>query len=142
MDKYNDRYLGPKQIKLTQPAGETRRGVPLVKVTFNDNTSEILSSLMLDSEGIVTNGPQDLSTLRSVRLYPLVTKMIQLMHDYNLKINEVQPLQTLIITSINMNIDTASKFLWKMDEELDERTLVQVDSVMAQIQPTLKDVIS
>ena len=140
--KYEDKFLGDKQIKLTQPAGETRNGSKLTDVTFNDGSHQVWADVMLASEGVATPQLSDATTLRMHRMYPVVNRVLEVLLDYNVRYNEVNFLTQLIVASFNSNEEQADKFLWKTDD-LGVRTMVDIDKVLSEIptpKPTLKDV--
>ena len=140
-NNYEDKYLGDKRIKIVEPAGETHTHVPLLKVTFEDKSSAIYSVMMLESEGVVTNGPADLTAYRTARMYELTKHILELMLGYNIEVGEVAYLTQMVVASVNQNLDTAETYQWGV-EYLDKRTMVQVDSVILEKgqRKTLKDV--
>jgi hypothetical protein len=140
MSKYEDKYLGSKRIKIVQDAGKTEGNADLLKITFDDNSSEIWSVLALEAEGVVTPQVSDDSTLMAHKLYPVVNKVLEIARDFNLKLSEFNYLDQLVIASVTENADRANRFLWKVPY-LDHRTMNDLHLVMQQIQPTLKDVI-
>ena len=139
-NQYEDKFLGPKRIKIVQDTGKTAGHVDLLKITFDDGTSESYSALMLAAENVVTPQPTDATALQVARLYPVVNKILEVCRDYILKMSEFNHLTALIIASVNNNFDRADQFLWKT-EYLTERTMNDLEEVMKQI-PTLNDVIS
>lgn len=126
---YEDKYLGEKRIKLSQPAGETRNGSPLVKIVFNDNTSAICAQKMLDSEDVLTNHPSDATKLRGARAFAVTKEILKIFLAYNIEVGEVDFLNRLVATSVNRNLDVAEGFQWSVPY-LNQRTMDQVDRVL------------
>lgn len=140
LNKYQDQFLGDKQIKFVEEAEPSKSGIELMTVVFNDGSREQYSKLMLEQEGVVTPQVQDLTEFRDRRVFPVVKDILKLLRDYNLKVDEVQYLFAKTATSMNVNIDKAEASLWGV-ERLGQQTIVQVDDVLLSAQPTLKDVI-
>lgn len=140
LNKYQDQFLGNKQIKFVEEAAPSKSGVELVTVVFNDGSREQYSKLMLSQEGVVTPQIQDLTEFRDRRVFPVVKDILKLMRDYNLKVDEVQYLSAKVATSINVNIDKAEASFWGV-ERLGQQTIVQVDDMLLSAQPTLNDVL-
>ena len=140
LNKYQDQFLGDKQIKFVKDAEVSKSGVELVTVVFNDGSREQYSKLMLEQEGVVTPQIQDLTEFRDRRVFPIVSDILKLMRGYNIKVEEVDYLLQKTTTSINMNLQKAEASFWGV-ERLGKQTIVQVDDVLLSAQPTLKDVI-
>lgn len=140
LSKYEDQWLGDKQIKFIEKAQPSKSGVELVNVVFNDNSAEQYSKLMLEQEGVVTPQIQDLTEFREKRVLPVVKGILELMRDFNLKIEEVDYTLQKAVTSINMNLNKAETAFWGVDR-LGQQTIVQVDDVLLSEKPTLKEVL-
>lgn len=140
LSKFEDQYLGDKQIKFIEDAEPSKSGIELVTVVFNDGSRQQYSKLMLEQEGVVTPQIQDLSEFRDRRVFPVVKDILKLLRDYNLKVEEVDYLFGKATASININLSKAEASFWGV-ERLGQQTLVQVDDVLLSEKPTLKDVL-
>lgn len=129
LSKYEDQWLGDKQIKFIETAEPSKGGVELVTVVFNDGSREQYSKLMLEQEGVVTPQIQDLTEFRDKRVLPVVREILKLMRDYNIKVEEAQYAVDKTITSVNTNLNEAEASFWGV-ERLGQETLVQVDDVL------------
>ena len=140
MKKYEDKFLGPNRIKFATPAGHTSGGVNLIELTLENNKRETYSALMLEAQNVITPQPQDLSSLRTYRMYPVVTQILEVMRDHNVKLDEISFMVQLVSTSVNENLDRVDKDVWGV-ESLGDRTFVQIDQKMKTIKTTLGDVL-
>src|SRR6266446_5538107 len=129
LSKYEDQYLGDKQIKFVEEAPASKSGVELVTVVFNDNSREQYAKLMLEADGVVTPLIQDLTQFRDRRIFPVVTGFLKLMRDYNLKVEEIDYLFAKTSTSVNMNLQEAEAALWGV-ERVGKHTLVQDEEIL------------
>lgn len=127
--EYQDQFLGDKQIKFVEEAEASKGGVELVTVVFNDGSRVQYAKLMLEAEGVVTPQIQDLTEFREKRVLPVIRDVLKTLRDYNVKIEEVDYLMQKVVTSINMNLQTAEANFWGV-ERLGQQTMVQVDDVL------------
>lgn len=135
LKKYQDQFLGDKQIKFVEEAQASKSGVELVTVIFNDNSREQYSKLMLEQEGVVTPQIQDLTEFREKRVYPVIQGILKLMRDYNVRVEEADYLMNKVVLSVNENLNQAERIFWGVDR-LGQETMVQVDDVLLGQQPT------
>jgi hypothetical protein len=129
LKEYQDQYLGDKQIKFVEEAEPSKSGVEVVTVVFNDGSRQQYATLLLKQDGVVTPQIQDLTLFRDARVLPVVKEVLKLMRDYNLKVEEVDYLMQKVVTSINMNLQTAETNFWGV-ERLGQQTLVQIDDAL------------
>jgi regulator of PEP synthase PpsR (kinase-PPPase family) len=139
LSKYEDQWLGDKQIKFIETAEPSKSGVELVTVVFNDGSREQYAKMMLEQEGVATPQIQDLTEFRDKRVLPAVKDILKLLRDYNVRIDEVDYLMQKAFTSINMNLQEAETVFWGV-KRLGQQTLVQVDDVLLGKKTTLNDV--
>jgi len=120
-------YLGPKEVlAVVKLDNKTPLGNELVEVCYKDGTKEILSKLILEAS--ITNKPTDLTTLRNLRIFPVVKELLNVLLKWNVKINEVEFIVEIVKASINDNMDKASSILWK--KNIYERTTLDVDTIL------------
>jgi hypothetical protein len=129
LSKFEDQWLGDKQIKFIEEREPSKSGVELVSVVFNDGTRQEYSKLMLEQEGVVTPQIQDLTAFRDKRILPIVKEVLKMLLKYNVKIEELDYLMQQAFTSVNMNLQKAEANFWGV-ERLGQQTLVQVDDVL------------
>jgi hypothetical protein len=129
LSKYEDQWLGDKQIKFVEEREPSKGGVELVSVVFNDGSRQEYSKLMLEMEGVVTPQIQDLTEFRDKRVFPAVKEILKTLLTYNLTIDDVQYALTLATTSVNENLNKAECSFWGIDR-LGKETMVQVDDVL------------
>jgi hypothetical protein len=129
LNKYQDQWLGDKQIKFVEDSEASKAGVELVTVVFNDGSREQYSKLMLEQEGVVTPQIQDLTEFRNRRTFPVIKGILTILRDYNLKVEEVDHTMALVVTSVNDNLNQAECLFWGVDT-LGKETLIQVDDVL------------
>ena len=144
---YTNKYLGEKLIKEVTGAGETPSGVSILSVEYADGTKEKVSSLLLDK--IVSEASCDVSALRDKRLNPIVEKVLELLRDWGLKLNELSPLSILLNQSIDYNHQQALNHLWGkyMQKPLSPESvdMLTIDTVLKEIEPeklTFNDIIN
>jgi len=121
-----NKYYGLKKIKGTKWTGDS------VVMEFTDHTFETISKKMFDVT--VTDNASDATKMRELRVHPVAREVLQLLLDWDIKISEVEYLTTLVVESINKNIEEATKGLWDVTN-VEERTMQQVDKVMKKYGP-------
>jgi hypothetical protein len=129
LSKFEDKWLGDKQIKFVEEREPSKGGVELVSVVFNDGSRQEYSKLMLEQEGVVTPQIQDLTEFRDKRILPIVKEVLKMLLKYNVKIEELDYLMQQAFTSVNMNLQKAEAIFWGV-ERLGQQTLVQVDDAL------------
>ena len=139
LSKYEDQWLGDKQVKFIEEAEPSKSGVELVTVVFNDGEREQYSKLMLEQEGVVTPQIQDLTEFRNKRVFPVVKEILKTLLNFNLKMDEIDYTMALAVTSLNENLKKAECSFWGIDR-LGKETLVQIDDVLLGEQQNLKEV--
>lgn len=140
LSKYEDQWLGDKQIKFIESSEPSKSGVELVNVVFNDGSRQQYSKLLIEQEGVVTPQIQDLTEFRDRRVFPVVKDILKLLRDYNVDFGEVDYLLAKVAASLNENRDKAEKGFWGV-ERLDKVSIIQIDNALLSHQPTLKDVL-
>ena|SRR3990167_1630095 len=128
-----DKYIGEKKVSNIVETGEkTSGGIPIVVVYYEDGNKESFSSLMLDV--IVSEESCDLTALREKRLHAVVEKILDVLRDWGVRVNELGYMGTLINQSLAYNQGEALKKLWKAwGAELldpDDVTMITIDNVL------------
>ena len=114
------KYYGPDEVK------DSIVGSEGVTLTLAGGKTIFISKKMFDV--VITDKPVDLTDLRTARLFPVVKEILQLMLDWDVKINEIEYVFTLVTTSFNVNFKQASDIAWGTAE--DERTMRDVESMI------------
>ncbi len=115
-------FIGPKETIGVSKIEDTE----LVKVLYKDGTSEEMTKLMYDN--IVKEESTDLTTERANRVYPIVEEILKVLLKWGVKINEIDYLTTMVITSINQNIGKAEEILWGKEQR--QINLIDADKVL------------
>jgi hypothetical protein len=124
------KYYGPSEVEKTEPV------LPegLVRIWLKDEGDEkksiVISEKMVES--VLTDEPTDLTALRDNRIKPVAKAIMQLMLDWNLRVDEIDYLFALVNASFNQNLMAANGMLWgkQADNSIDERTTSDVDQVL------------
>lgn len=136
MEQYTGKYIGGKKIQEAVLSGEqTPGGVDIIKVTYEDGTVEMFSSLMF--LGLPSDEACDLSALRDKRVQPCVQAVLAGMRDWGIKVGETPYFGALLNQSLNFNVEEATKELWSKymprPLTLDDVDLVTVDLVLKEM---------
>jgi hypothetical protein len=109
------KYIGDKRIKhVERNAVDTVLPVPVVEITYTDETKELLTEKMFHA--IASDGKCDATALRDKRCQTVVQEILRLFSEYNIKISEVQHITTLIVGTLNERLKQASDYLWQSDD--------------------------
>jgi hypothetical protein len=124
-----DQYYGP--FKITE---QNHLGNGFIEVRLEKREDEPTSRLITITEKMakyaITDAPVDLTQLRLNRCTPVAASVIETILDWNLKIDEIEYLFALVITSLNTNMDKAANKLWGSTKE--ERTIKNVEDVIGE----------
>lgn len=124
------KYYGPSEVETTEPV--LPQG--LVKITLKDEGDEkksvVVSEKMLET--VLTDEATDLTTLRDNRIKPVAKAIMQLLLEWNLRVDEIDYTFALVNASFNQNLMAANGMLWgkQADNSIDERTTSDVDQVL------------
>lgn len=128
MKKYIGKYLGPLQIKKVKKVKETTYlGKPKAIITFEDDSEECLPVEMIDAG--VTEKISNWTQLREDRLKPVVSKIITIITDMEVKKSEITYLiGPKMLDSINLAFMMANEKLW--GKIYDNITMRDADDVL------------
>ena len=112
-------YIGEKEIVVVEKIKSKNNDVnsDYVKIIYKEGT-EIMPRIMF--EAIVTNDSTDATDLRNRRMLKVIKEILTTLLKWDIKLSEVNFINSLINASINDNMETASTKLWKKEPE--ERT--------------------
>ena len=97
-----------------------------VKLTFAEEKPIELPKKML--EVVQTNKPIEEGELRDKRLIPIAHQILLTFLEWDIKVEEVNPLLDRVVISVNAFTDEAEVI--KMGNEKSERTLFQIDKIL------------
>lgn len=103
-----------------------------VKVTFRDGTWQVLNREIFDATK--DRKEYDLTTLRDRRMHVVARKVLELLLRYRVRVDEVEYLNTLVVTSLTEHLNNANRLLWAREgekrRELSERDVGDIDSIL------------
>lgn len=120
-------YYGPNEILKQMPLGEKLTRLELKPLKEGDPVKTVEISSLVEKEA-VTEQPIDLTELRNKRVGVAAKAILGQILDHNLKVDELEYLFTLVVTSFNANMDAATDKLWGANRQ--ERTVQMVDNVL------------
>ena len=139
--EYKGQFIGPKKLESAKYTGEkTSSGVEIVKVTYEDESIEYLSSLMF--EETVSKDKCDAGELRDKRVAPIVQGCLRIMRDWGLKSGETPYMSAMLNQSLDFNQKEAmyellSKWMPRPNS-LDELDYITVDRILKRKDEYLK----
>jgi hypothetical protein len=113
-------YYGPDKIKVQEG------NIDETVITLENGTEILLNPRM--AQWVITEKPQDLTSLRDARIDPVKHEIIQSIREWNLKLSEVEFLFSSVILSINELVKRANHKAWGTPEL--ERTLRDADKLV------------
>jgi len=137
-------YIGSKQIKTTENTGEFTPGnIELVRVIFEDGTSELFSDLMYQK--IVSESACDASELREKRVVPVVSVLLAVLREWGIKLSELSYMSALLNQSLDANQKEAINLLWSdwipKPNNPDEVDLIAIDRILKNKQQIVDEAI-
>ena len=106
MNDYKGKFIGEKKIaSVIQTEDKTSGGFHLMKVSYEDESIEYISSLMF--EKVVAEKRCDETELRDKRVLPIVEEIQKLVRDWGLKVGELPYMGQKVNQSLNFNYDEA-----------------------------------
>jgi hypothetical protein len=115
------KFYGQKEIKDIIADGDKKS-----VVIFTDDSQIVLPNKMIGVA--VTDEATDLTKLRDLRCFPIVAEILEVLHSWDVKIDEVDFVDARVIISINESMKRAEKVLWGKGD--DEKTMSDVNEVL------------
>jgi hypothetical protein len=115
------KFYGQKEIDDINPLDD-KKSVLL----FKDNSQIVLPNKMIGVA--VTDEATDLTKLRDLRCFPVVAEVLEVLHSWDIKIDEVDFVDARVIISINESLKRAEKVLWGKGD--DEKTMSDVNGIL------------
>lgn len=120
-------YIGLKKIKGTIDSGKrTPLGDMIYEITYDGGTKELVSAKRL--ELCRSDKPLDPTSSQAKFINPVASMVFGVLHEYDLKLGEVNAFATALVTLVNHGIDKAEKIVWGTEEF--DRTLNQVNEIL------------
>jgi hypothetical protein len=114
-------YYGEKEVD--QVVG----GELISVLKFKDGTEESITNKMLDG-GVLTEKAVDATTLRDLRIKPMVKDILSVMLYWDIKVPEVEYAFATAIASINQSMKAGNAYLWGVDDM--NKKFSQIDKVL------------
>jgi len=121
------KYIGGKKIKnLKLSERKTYLGNEITEITYDDDTKEEFPKAIL--KDIITEEKSDLSTLRDKIIGPVVEKILAILLEDEIKIQDIEYLKAKLTLSINSHIENADTIVW--GKEYYDRTLADIHQIL------------
>lgn len=124
------KFYGPKEIKDIIQDGENKSAL-----VFTDDTQITLPNKMIAVA--VTEEKSDLTKLRDARCFPVVAEILSVLHSWDVKIDEIDFIDSRVIISVNESMKRAESVLWGKTD--DEKTMEDVNGVLIRKMQEEKD---
>jgi hypothetical protein len=112
MKEFNQKYIGPNKIKMTRELKE-KTYLEKSKVELEYDNGETISYPLEMVEKMVTDTASDLTTLREARVNPVIEKILGLITESELTLDEAYyATGPKMQASIDMAMDKCQKILW------------------------------
>ena len=126
-NEYHKKYIGPRRIsELELSELKTLMGREVYLVKYYDHTEELLPKEMVKQ--IATKKPTDLTELRNLRVKPVVTKILALLAEADLTLEDVEYSNKLLDLSVEANIKKVVIKLW--GKEYPQRTMMDMERIL------------
>ena len=127
------KFIGKKKItSIEEIKDKTPGGFSLVKVEYEDESIEYLSSLMFPK--VVSDKECDESVLRDKRINPIVENILGILRDWGIRTGELQYMSALLNLSLDNSQKEAMSELWAKwmprPMSLDDVDLITIDRVL------------
>lgn len=127
---YKGKFIGPRRIKELKLIDEkTLLGQEIYLVSYRDGTQEELPKQVI--KDTATDKAKDLTELRELRVKPVVAKIIGLLTEADLKLEEIDYMGSKVSSSIEEAIKQTVTKLW--GKEFSERTMRQLDKTLKEL---------
>lgn len=125
---YVGKFVGPYQIKECLLANEkTFLDKEKIKLIYEEGKEELLPMEVLNK--IITKGRSDLTTLREMRVEPVVEKLLVILAESELsKVDINYAIGPKLTESLNQSLKIASEKLWGKDA--DSITLMDIEKIL------------
>lgn len=111
------KYIGGNRIKNVKVLEDdlTPAGSNILEFTYEDGGTERIPGKMV--EAVLSDEPLDPSALRDKRVLAVCQEVLEIFAEYDIKLNESEPIQQTIKMSLDENFARATEILWKTSEK-------------------------
>jgi len=121
-------YYGENKIeKVVKLKDKTYFGKERIRLEFKDKEQNIELPLEV-ANMVISEKPTDLTTLVNTRIRPVIARILAIITEAELTIDEINYLMPDVTESVNVNIDKANKKLWGKDKG--DKNLLDVDKIL------------
>jgi hypothetical protein len=137
----SEKYIGPKRvIGITKEDVLTPGGNKVVTVIYDGDYKEIMP--LKSYELLVSPTPiQDLRAIQNIKINTILSELLKIVAEYDLKDSEVVPLCQALGNSLNESFNRAANYLWSKDDKryvagydmTRERSILEADIILRSI---------
>lgn len=128
-----EQYFGPLKVRDILEPDENNLAI----VLFEDGSSQLVNKEYFDA--VSSDKPLDMTGFVNEKMNFLVPKILKVLLDYNIELDDIQYMVNKMHNSINMSLENAEATLW--GKPISRRTMRDVDEVLMSKKVTLKDVL-
>lgn len=129
MQTYKGKFIGPKRIKeLSLSIDRTLLDQDVYTVSYRDGTKENLPKQVIKE--VATDKAKDLTKLRELRVAPVVGKLMGIITEADLRIDDTNYAIQKLDASVEEAIKKTIIKLW--GKEFPERTMMQMNKILKQ----------
>lgn len=127
MNTYIKKYIVGKKIRSLELSDKkTYLGNEIYLIRFDDGTEQTLSKEVI--KNIADKKSYDLNQLRDKMIFPIIEKILGILTEADLKIEDMNYLQDRLSASINENLKKANTIIW--EKELVDRTMMDLNNIL------------
>ena len=127
MKEFLRKHIGPKKISdLELSKLKTLMGKEVYLVKYYDHTEELLPKEIIQQ--VATKKPTDLTELRNLRVKPVVAKILAILAEADLTLEDVEYANKILDLSVEANIKKVVIKLW--GKEYPQRTMMDIERIL------------
>lgn len=107
-------------------------------LVFSDGTTFDITKKMLAAS--ISDKPVDLTTLRNMRCFPVVSEILKTLLEWDVHISEIEFIDTRVIMSVNESLKKANEIKWGVEDR--HNTMLKVHDVLMSVKPNEKEIVS
>lgn len=125
------KWIGDRQVDSSSLVSDAFdiSGDQIIEIKYIQGGSERFTQKMLKS--IVTDKMVDATNLRVLRCSPVAQAIFEIYAQFGVKINEIDYISQLVITSVNERLKQCHAFMWGVEGE-GSQTMVDVARVLTE----------
>lgn len=127
-EQTNKKFFGTREVIGVEDTGlTTPLGNKIIKAIYADGTTESMPEKVYNLA--VSEVEVDATNMRELIIKPLAGEILALMAEYDLKLDDLEPVIQLVTISLNDNLRRADNKLWAVAES-GHRRMLQIDSIL------------